>query len=530
MLNKCVDSYDILVRSLHVAPIKADVSRISTNTNFILFLLNLYMNFFRKFSFEQMEYDIKCYFERFGVVNSVKIPPMDDNANLSNFALVEFKLAKTAVEILESNQPNRIGNCDVQLKAAISVFPTECTNLCLTKCSHEVAKHSLRSVGLVARSIDINRKTTQFLANDYEIEILTMIAQHCTSSLKLLTINDFVFGKKLPNGIKFDLAFGNLEKLSFLGCCIRKNLHGILSSCAAELRTLRFERCTVQYELPIWSKFEKLEELQLIEFVGIRDEFVNGADGIIALNGTLKKLCIHKSSYFDVVKTLARIVQSVPNLVELDIDMVVSKNNAKFTESICGLGQLTSLTVLKLNLNCATITPLIVALTENFVPIEHMELSRGGIDGDTIEKLSKMEQLKVLQFHHIAGLMDKHMVDLAKGLDVQLEKLQLTGSTAENLTIIGMKDMCSSATKLSHLTLESFTIEINTADYKVILNAVQKRPQKIWLLIELIGDEHQVNVDKTILKDTDVILQINENTNIFDDSDATESLDSDATE
>lgn len=166
-------------------------------------------------------------------------------------------------------------------------------------------------------------------------------------------------------------------------------------------------------------------------------------------------------------------------------------------DSICYLGQLSSLKVLKFDLNWNSDIPLKAVLTSIASSIEHMKLSNGKIDIETVDVILQMKQLKMLELYDIIGLTDELMIKLAKGLGSQLEQLHLKSSTAKNLTTIGLKKMLTFATKLSLLTLESTKMVVDEDDYKVMLQTLQKRPEKIMLSFELNGG--QVDVPKTIL-------------------------------
>lgn len=73
-----------------------------------------------------------------------------------------------------------------------------------------------------------------------------------------------------------------------------------------------------------------------------------------------------------------------------------------------------------------------------------MKLSNGKIDTTAVNDIAQMKQLKILELCYISKLTDEHLIELAKGLGSQLEKLQLDGSTAKNLTTMGLKRCCHS--------------------------------------------------------------------------------------
>lgn len=479
-----------------------------------------------------MDYQIKCYFQRFGVVTSVEIQQVS-NAD-AHFALVEFETAETADMILSSNQTNWIVGNEVEVKAAepwqqLDHF-TKTKKLDLTKVSYKKGKNLLHTYGSTAQSIIVARESTQFLANDYEIEILTTIAECCTSELKELTLHNFRFEKTLPSDIKFGLALCNLEKLSFIDCHIREDLDGLLSSCV-DLKVFRMECCMFHHDLFIWPKFKKLEELRLINFAAASGcPFVDGNKGLIAhCSLTLTKLSVlespkkHFHNSLIMLEVMEIIVRAVPHLVELELDVPVFKD-AELEDCIRQLGRLKYLKVLKIDLCARSVAPF-SCTTLIAMPIEHMQLSNGKLDTNTIKNISKMKRLKILEFRNIDGLTDEGMIELAKGLGCRLEKLHLNGLTTQNLTTIGLKKMLPLTTKLSFFSLTSWNITIEKNDYKEMLEIVQKRPEKNMLLIELTGDGNQIKAPAAIRMKNCDSFYIEEK--IGDDSDTDDSRETD---
>lgn len=69
-----------------------------------------------------------------------------------------------------------------------------------------------------------------------------------------------------------------------------------------------------------------------------------------------------------------------------------------------------------------------------------------------------MRKLTVLAFPYTDNLTDGLLIELAKGLGTQLEKLHLECSTAKHLNIFRLKKMLPFATKLSFISLNSINI------------------------------------------------------------------------
>lgn len=109
-----------------------------------------------------------------------------------------------------------------------------------------------------------------------------------------------------------------------------------------------------------------------------------------------------------------------------------------------------------------------------------------------------MKQLKALDLFDMAYFTDERMIKLAKALGPQLKKLEFQGSTGEELTTIGLKEMLPFEPKLSVLTLKSTKIAIDGDDYKAILSTLRKRLEKIPLSLDFISGGGKVDVHKTI--------------------------------
>lgn len=345
----------------------------------------------------------------------------------------------------------------------------------------------------MAQSVNVKNLFYHPMEREFESQFLNVIAHDCSSALKEITITGFNFGGKILDGLEFDSALSKLEKLSFIGCRIQKDLNNLITSCVA-LKVLQLEGCTLDYHFPIWPTFKKLDELRLNNFMGsTKNDFING---VIASNPTVTKLsvlgCDFKSSA-DMLKIISTVAQTIPNLMELEISSF-----AEIKESIGHLSQLPFLEVLNVDLNQKFASSLNTIFTANATPIEHMKLMNGEINTRTIKAISRMEHLKVLELCNIVDLSNSRMVKLVKILGSKLEELKLQGSTAENFTTARLKEMLLFATKLSLLTLQSERININASDFQVMLDIVRTRRTKAKFLLVLIGKGGRVDVPDAI--------------------------------
>lgn len=140
---------------------------------------------------------------------------------------------------------------------AKSVFSTKFKKLDLNNCARQYTK-LLQTFGSVAQSIDIN---VDFCST--EINVLATIARYCSSMLKELTLRRCQFNDQFFNDLSFNLMLSKLEKLSFIGCRMFGGLNDLPSVCD-ELKVLHIDDCLFRTDVPIWSKFKKLEELRMI--------------------------------------------------------------------------------------------------------------------------------------------------------------------------------------------------------------------------------------------------------------------------
>lgn len=484
--------------------------------------------------------ETEAYFEQFGELNYTEIY----QENNAYYGLIEFKTVETAQRVLSIGK-HSINGYKVEIKVAepwhqpdhiLNVLDNDClrailsnlnqldltnaANVCdrfnqqakaefstnklkklnISQCSYEEAKKVLKTFGSLTQSIDINS------FHRFEIEILLMITKSCkVSVLKEIKITDFQFANKLRNDIKVESALTKLERLSLNFCCLKKSAMDFLAVCI-ELKVLHINNCFFYEDIHL-PKFRKLDELRLDGGIGINNNHLND---FIALHPTLTKVSLLQHGFSNICasKTLRTIVQNLPHLVELELNLHTF-NRAEFAETLSCLGSLASLKMLKLNLNSQSAAHLNV-LTAKAIPIENMRLIKGKIDTETIKIISKMKKLKVLEFCNIDGLNDENLIELAKGLGSQLEKLQMEESTAANLTSIGLKKMLAYTTKLSFLALKSTTIVIDMDDYKSILRTLQKRPEEIGLFLILSGIGDQIEVSENILMKNRDTLRIDE--------------------
>lgn len=529
----------------------------------------------------QMTNQIREYFGCFGEVKSMEIIPKKN----VQCGLIEFKMAETAETVL-STKEHRIGDCDVEVIAAepchqpghiLNALYDDClqmmlsnlnlidltnaANVCvrfnhqakvvfsskyhnkldLSKWSLDQTKTAIQTFGPLAHSIDIIGFPADVTIGESEYnhfiwgpennsEILSMVDAFCTSKLRELKFIEFHFeGDTFYDKVIVDSAFKTLENITFYESRLICNARSLLALCS-ELKELKFDRCSLLHNGICTIKFNKLEKFQLIKTKSLGDgEFKR----FIVLNPSLTKLSFIglPSRFISTAKTLQSIATNLPHLVELEFQHC--DYGTDFGKYLKHFGKLTSLKVLKFDLIAVTAKQLADSLTANDAPIEQLRLNYGKIDDDALNSISHMKQLKILELCYTENFTDENLIELAKRLGHQLEKLELEKSTAEKLTTIGLKKMLPFAVKLAVLILTSPTIEIDANDYSTMLNQVEKRPEKCNLLLKLFGEGNQVHVpEESRLKhrDTFHIQQISDASefNDYDDLIPTASEDSES--
>lgn len=332
---------------------------------------------------------------------------------------------------------------------------------------------------------------------------LRLIGQHCTTKLKQFSLMSFHFENKWPN---FYPNFAQLETLTLVDCHFKNGTKQMLSTCA-DLKKLDFYGC-------FWNDKCLNQTFSKIERAGFNSNFGfsnSEFDAFITLNPTLKYVSVIAGS-LDSSKVIQSVIQKLPTLLELEIDL--STTHPKEFEK---LGQLNCLKVLKLNFNSLSVTPLMKSLVENRAPIEKLAIIKGQLDTEAIDTIAQMKEIQILDFVKCYGLTDEHIIAMATGLP-QLQEFHLQKLVSANLSTTGMKKMVAQASKLKLLELNFIDdIEIDVNDYKMMLKAVQNRPEKIKLLIEIKNNGDKVDGIEEILMENRNYLEINEE--IEDNSD-----------
>lgn len=317
---------------------------------------------------------------------------------------------------------------------------------------------------------------------EYHGQTLRMINQYCSAQLKELDVSHFRFKgdwKKLRS------LFAKLEKLKMNNCGVRKDAKQLFANCK-NLKSVCLDNC---YFIDSCIS----QTFPLLEMASFTTNFIDDLafNNFVRSNPTLIKLSFvnNRMKSTDVIRLIAH---NLCNLQELKFDEK-AHNVMKFEQNILELIHLHSLKVLKLNFNSISVAPLMVALAENEIPIEHLSLDKGFINTEAIKSISQFKRLEIIELNEIQQFDDKLLVELAMGLP-DIKEIHLT-DIEHGLSTIGLKRMLPFVEKLSLLKLKSISnITIDLDDYKTLLKIVQSRKCELQLVIELKTNEKSVDV------------------------------------
>lgn len=366
----------------------------------------------------------------------------------------------------------------------------------------------LRNFGPLIHTLCVNRDILKTML--HSIDLLKMINKY-VPALKNLKLSNFTVAENVNDVLPL---FAKLQTLSLSSCAFTNGAEKLLTRCE-ELKHLTI------YDVD-WDNycidhtFPKLEEVQLTSCSTIDDaEFKK----FITSNPTLTKLSISDNSELKSVSIVQAIGKNLKNLVELKIDQEHFEKENQFQKCTLSLGHLSSLTKLTLNNNGFSVKLLLNKLAEKAVPLEHLSLTNGSIDSSANKSMAELLKLKHIELENIRNLTDDHVNELAKGLP-HLREMHLKGTTAEDITTNGLRDMVNNAKVLSHLVLKrASNIEIGLNDYKAMLKSVQDRTEKIKLVIEISGNGDKVDVPDKVLSANQQWLWIDEEIDEDDDDD-----------
>lgn len=333
-------------------------------------------------------------------------------------------------------------------------------------------------------------QSLEIVDNKLNYSMVRLILRDCPH-LKALSLEDVAITCKW---IGLQTLFARIEALTLKNVVQRRCVKNMFAKCL-KLRRLTMKNCR-QFNREMNQNFPNLQEVEILNSIDDNHHLY----GLIRFNPTLVKLSIGRHyrthDYRGELGVLQLIARTMPNLQSLEMNSFC-RRNWEFQDRV----NLRSLKVFKMNFSSTLITSMVRALAENEVPIEHFIICFGKIDKDGIQQTTELKLLTVLEFDRVYDLIDDHLIALAKGLP-KLQKLYLNG-WAVNLSTIGLKKMVKEANQLSVLRLKYIytSIAIDFYDYKTILETVQKRPEKMRLVIEITGNGVKFNVPEDVLNE-----------------------------
>lgn len=403
-------------------------------------------------------------------------------------------------------------------------FKAKFTELEITRAdfSRRIAKAVLRNFGKLIRSLKVE---SMALGPDHEA--LTLIHLHTSTALTELHLVDFkcCMNINLPNAVY--ALMSQVKQLTLEYCRFHNKLEALLAACN-QLSALRIVGSRWN-ENAINRRFEQLKEAQFANNFMLTDFELNE---FIELNPTLENLTITENYELLSSNTIQSISKNLPHLVKLDFEQPsLDEDDSNFLKNADTLGQLNSLKSLTFHLNyCDSALPLMRALANGNVPIEHLKLLGGSIHNDSVKFMSQLKKMNIFELNDVDGLTNEMLVELAMEWP-EIESFRFVTDIFHNITIAGLKKCVKHAKKLANLTLDgeldSCTIEV--IDYEELLEMVKNRPEQVQLTIKIIDAGGVVNVPVSILNENREWLAIEENSD-DDPDDFDDSGDSDESE
>lgn len=243
----------------------------------------------------------------------------------------------------------------------------------------------------------------------------------------------------------------------------------------------------------IGRKFKLLQEARIDGF----DVTHDALEIFIEQNPTLNKLIVKSCNNENRRSTevFGWIRQHLINLTELEFDEMF--RGEKDFQSLSGLRLLR---VLKLNFRWSSVTPLMEGLAANDIPIEHLKLSCGIVDSETIKAISKLKQIKIFETFVSNEMTDDYLIELSKELPQLRQQHLKEVVSGSNISPIEIAKAISHANRLSLIKLDLIgRIKIEVNDYNAILKSVLNRPENTKLVIDIKNEGIDVDVSEEIL-------------------------------
>lgn len=437
----------------------------------------------------QAKEEISDYFDQFGVIESVKI--------WKKYAFVQFDSVNAVAKALATHV-HIIKRRYVTCKAADRVLQSDgswhdtqtapiltiLNNDCLLNIFKRLDLLDLTNVA--ATCVRFNQQANELIKShfwhlnlrDFDKEAIVRLLNNFSSlipSVQSIEISraDSIALQMINQEFKqFTITSLSLESVE----CDFNDVRSLF----AQLQTLKLKDCKFNNfpnDLKLWLKHLEVDWGRVDTKLSYNDILLHW----IKICPKLKKLSIknHLGTYWEILLLISENAKQLQSL-----EYLTSVNNLFDGERIHGHFHFHYLTELKLQFNGSSIHPLVHALAENKIPIEHLKIIRGEINEDGINSLTRLERLEVLELFRCVNWSDDHLNLLANKMP-NLRELHLF-SGSHHMSITGLKQMIKCANKLTLLTLKRiYNICIGIDDYMDILAAIQMRPEMKRLVIEV---------------------------------------------
>lgn len=473
------------------------------------------------FSKKQLRDKIVCYFAQQGEIESI------DYYSDSGHALVQLK-DYASMEAVLAKKEHQIGNVIITVKAALvshwyplnilflnddciywifqklsldelstvadvcTRFKTIAKRVFSNKFSHfdtskqlsKVTKKSsfsenndevfitmmrpvFRNFGSSIKSLYLSRLSN----GNYNKQIFKLMALYCSgvdSMLTKLTMDNFEVDELSESTLQYvKLIFKRLSYLGVKSGSQCKELGELLSDCSELTHLILID---VSFNDFLKHKFQKLKSIRL-RGSGLQD---NTIELLAKSNSHLKALIIDNTRLGITTEIFSIVGSMFQCLEELAIlhAIVMNTNIRCPKDSVSHLGALKLLKSLTLYCYELPVEPLLQALIESSVPIDHLILSNFELSSNMADSLSKMNQLLELQLDEVY-VYSEHLVKIVKNVP-HMKSLYLFKSG--QVSVSDIKQLVKASNKLSNLTIinkRKYTIVED--DFKTLAQSVEHR-------------------------------------------------------
>lgn len=339
--------------------------------------------------------------------------------------------------------------------------------------------------------------------NELLRKLLKHIAKYCARTLKTLKIKSFYFLKNVFAALR---RMPLLESLTLKNCFFKTirdwNVDSVVFGRLKELIVDNVANLMVHLN----SCYPLLEKIRLTR-MKLDEEEEDTFDIFIMNNSQLKVLVIDFCSGFSSV-IFTVIAKFLKNLHELKFNQGVSVHHpaTPYQENILSLAELKQLKVLELHCDSGSIAALLNRMNANGIAIDHLHLSFGLMDDETVNAIANMKSLKVLKLNQMTDLMNEHLIELAKK-SLHLSDFHVKAD--KSITNHGIQEVLRHAKLLSCLRIQLPMFRLNSNLYAEVLDFRKLRPEKIVQLeMTIYADETQVLAPQNVIDANETFIKV----------------------